>query len=284
MSRAAAPPGLPPWSDYPAFVRRHRALLGALVAVGLLAGFGWSLGRPPSYSATASVVLTPVPKYVTASTIELVAPAVTIDTDAQLLRSPPVLGAVADAAGVPVGSAAEHIGVTASPRTRVLHVTVSASSPGAAAAGADAAVAALGEVRREVLGSLADDQVRRLQGLVREHEQDLASTRADEVVVPAYDDLTAQLLELDAGLAQLEEGRDRPLEAITPAEAPQRADYANTEVPLVSGAMLGLLVGCLAGAASDRAGRRAGATSSTDPRRGGLPRVLDQNQDHRHVA
>ena len=65
-----------------------RADRRARCVVGLLAGFAWSLQQPSTYSATTSVALTPVPKYVTPSTTELVPPEVTIDTDAQLLRQP----------------------------------------------------------------------------------------------------------------------------------------------------------------------------------------------------
>ena len=85
MADVTGRPGLPLWSDYTAFARRNARTIGVLMLVGLLAGFAWSLRQPSTYSATASVALTPVPKYLTPSTTELVAPAVTIDTDAQLL-------------------------------------------------------------------------------------------------------------------------------------------------------------------------------------------------------
>lgn len=285
MARVTSPPGLPLWSDYPRFVRRHRLLIGVLGAVGLLAGFLWSTGQPATYSATASVVLTPVPKYVTPSTVELVPPPVSIDTDAQLLRTPEVLAAVARETGVHVDAAAGQISVTASPRTHVLHVTVAAASPGEAAAAADAAVAALAEVRRDSLGSLTAYQARRLQGLVREHEQALAESQARGVVISGYDALSAQLLELEAEVEILEEARATPLDVIHPAVPPLAADYANTEVPLVSGVMTGLLCGCLAGAVLDRSGRRRAAAPPTDLPRAGVPlRGPTNHEDHHHVV
>jgi len=285
MASVTPAPGLPPWSVYPRFVRRHRLVIAVLGALGLVAGFLWSTGQPTTYSATASVVLVPVPKYVTPSTVELVPPPVTIDTDAQLLRSPEVLAAVARETGVDVDSAGEHLSVTASPRTRVLHVTVSARSSGEAAAADDAAVAALADVRRRSLGSLGAYQARRLRGLVREHEQTLAEAQARGVVIPAYDDLTAQLLELEVGLDALDEARARPLEVVDPAVPPLRADYANTEVPLTSGAMAGLLCGCLAGAALDRTGRRRTRTTPVDLLRDSDPlRAPTDHEDSRHVV
>src|SRR5262245_12748871 len=92
-------PGLPLWSDYTRFARRHIALIGALMFVGGCLGVAWAMQQPRTYSATSSVAMQPVPKYVTPSTTELVAPEVTVDTDAQLLQSPKVLDAMAAALG-----------------------------------------------------------------------------------------------------------------------------------------------------------------------------------------
>jgi uncharacterized protein involved in exopolysaccharide biosynthesis len=254
MGDVTVPPGLPLWSDYTRFARRHRAPIGALLGVGLLAGFAWSLLQPASFSATSSVALTPVPVYVMASATELVPPEVSIDTDAQLLHSPRVQEAVGDALGVDADSASGHLSVTASPHTRVLHVTVRSGSAHLAAEAANAAVAALVEVRRDALGALGDDQLRQLRLLASERDDQLAREQARRLVVPPYDDLFAEILQLRTGLDELEQARREPAVVVQPAVPPRSADYANTEVPVTSGAMLGLLAGCLVGAARDRAG------------------------------
>ncbi|WP_182523404.1 hypothetical protein [Nocardioides dongkuii] len=287
MGGLTAPPGLPLWSDYSAFARRHRTTIAVLAALGLLTGFVWSLGQPASYSATTSVVLAPVPKYVTASTVELVPPPVTIDTDAQLLLTPEVLRAVAQEVGVDEAAVTDHLSVAASPHTRVLHVTVSAASPVAAARAADAAVAALGRARRASLGALTTDQVLRLRQLVLDQEQLLAEAQARGTVVAAYDPLTAQIHELELGLAGLEEAHDEPVDPITPAVPPQAADYANREVPLTSGAMAGVLCGCLLGAARDRSRRPGVSRTALRPatrRRGDPPYPTTPEEDHHHVS
>jgi hypothetical protein len=49
---------------------------------------------------------------------------------------------------------------------------------------------------------------------------------------------------------------------VQPAGPPSEADYANTEVPMTSGAMLGLIGGCLLGAAHDRGRRSRGGHPS----------------------
>jgi uncharacterized protein involved in exopolysaccharide biosynthesis len=276
-------PGLPLWSDYPRFVRRHRALIVALMCLGLLVGFVWSLGRPTSYSATASVVLAPVPKYVTPSTSEIPPPEVTIDTDAQLLHSPEVLTAVADVLDTDADAAGNHLSVTASPNSHVLHVTVSARTPRAAADAADAAVAAFVKVRRASLGALQADQLRQVRLLISGQQELLA----EDVVVPALDSLSAEVLELSNGLRELEEARRQPAIAIDAAVPPRHADRPNTEVPLTSGAMVGLLCACLLGAVRDRTGLlalRRPRPRFAPPPADDLPAGVHQHEDHHHVV
>jgi uncharacterized protein involved in exopolysaccharide biosynthesis len=279
-------PGLPLWSDYTRFVGRHRATIGALMGLGLLAGLAWSQLQPPTFSATASVALAPVPVYVIASTTELVPPEVSIDTDAQLLHSPRVLGAVGDALGKDADVASDHLSVTASPNSHVLHVTVTAASEQLAATAADAAVTAFVEVRRHALGALRRNQLRQLRLLVSDREHLLAKEQARRLVIPAYDALFAQILELRASLHELEEARREPAEVVRPAVPPRDADYANTEVPITSGAMVGLLGGCLLGAARDRArllGHRSASPRIRPHASGHLPDAATRHEDHHHV-
>lgn len=243
--------GLPLLSDHLRFVRRHRVLLAVLVAAGLGVGMVLALRQPTSWSATASVALAPVPKYVTPTT-ELVAPEVTVDTDAQLLLTPEVLGAVATEAGVDAEGARERISVSATPHSHVLHVTVRAGSAERAADAANAAVAALAEVRRDHLGALRDDQVREVRLLLTGHQELLTRIMSRRLVVTATDEAFTHLLSLRAALDELEEARAAPVQVLRPATPPPRADHGNLEVPVVSGAALGLLLGCLLGGVRDR--------------------------------
>jgi uncharacterized protein involved in exopolysaccharide biosynthesis len=286
MGVMTEPPGLPMWSDYTRFVRRHRASIGALTGLGLLAGLAWSLLQQATFSATASVALAPVPVYVTASTTELVPPEVSIDTDAQLLQSPRVLGAVMVALGTDADLASDQLSVTASPNSHVLHVTVTAASPDVASKAADAAVAAFVEVRRDALGALRRGQLRQLRLLVSEQEDQLGEEQARRLVIPAYDDLFAQILELRAILHELEEAKREPAEVVRPAVPPVDPDYANTEVPVTSGAMVGLLGGCLLGAGRDRArllGRQSAVDLVLPHPPGHLPESATRHEDHHHV-
>lgn len=244
--------GLPLWSDHTAFVRRHGRRIGALMVAGVLIGLGWSVLRPDSYTSTVSLSLVPVPAYVTQTADDLAPPAVSIDTDAQLLHSPRVLTAVGDALGTEPAAAGDHLTVTASPNSRVLHVSVTADDATDAAAAAEAAADALVAVRRRALGALSAEQLRQLRFLAARQESILAREQGRRMVTPASDELFSDLLQVRTRLTEIEAARRTPAEVIRPANTPGNADYANAEVPMTSGALLGMLIGCLAGARQDR--------------------------------
>jgi uncharacterized protein involved in exopolysaccharide biosynthesis len=264
-----------------------RALCLALVALGLLAGLAWSLAQPPTYSATASVALAPVPVYATSSTTELAPPAVSIDTDAQLLRSPRVLRASGDALGVDAAAASEHLRVTATPSSSVLHVTLTAASAQEAADAANAAVAAFVDERREALGALRLDQLRQLRLLISTREGLLAQEQRRRLVIPARDDMFDELLQLRTGLRELEEAREQPASVLQPARPPGDADYANAEVPTTSAAMAGLIAACLWGVARDRrrpVGDRATSTPTHRRLSGPLPAIRTTHGEYHHAT
>ena len=272
MGAVTRRPGLPTWSDHTAFLRRHRALIALAMLLGVLVGAAWSWRQPSSYSATASVALAPVPVYVAASTDELVPPEVSVDTDAQLLRSGPVLDAIGQVLGTDREAAEELLRVTATANTHVLHVTVQADTPEHAAAAANAAVAALTDVRRSSLGAHDEDLGRSLRMVLGEH--DVAPEQEDDgpFLVPMEDEQFVRIVGVRASLDELDEARARPVEVVRPAVPPARADYPNTEVALVSGALLGLLAGCLAGLGRDRLPGSRPATP-----------IPTHDEDHRHA-
>jgi uncharacterized protein involved in exopolysaccharide biosynthesis len=282
MAVLREPRGLPLWSEYTHFLRRHRAVVGALTVVGILIGLAGAMLQPAQYSATASVALTPVPVYVKTVADEVVPPEVSIDTDAQLLGSPQVLGAIGHALDVDAEAASEHLSVSASPNSHVLHVTVTAESPEQAAEAANGAVDAFIDRRREALGAIQVDQLRELRFLVSQQERALAKEQARRVLVTETDDLFAQILELRASLDELEQAYSVPAEVVSAAAPPQQRDYPNTEVPVVSGALLGLLVGLLVGMVRDRRRRAPAAHSiTTDPN--DASSSANHYEDYHHV-
>ena len=254
----STPRELPLLSDHVRFVWRHRVLVGVLAVIGVVVGSAWAATQETAYAATASVALTPVPKYVLPTGVGLLPPEVSIDTDAQLLNSPEVLDGVGAALGVPADAAMQQLAVTATANSRVLHVTVRASSPDAAAAAANAAIDGLARARRDSLGSLRLDQLRLLRLWTAGQEKLLAQAQSRRVVIPDTEDLFATVLDLQTSLRELEEARARPVTVLDRAVPPSRSVRSNVEVPLVSGLMLGALLGCLVAAARehDHAHRR----------------------------
>jgi uncharacterized protein involved in exopolysaccharide biosynthesis len=189
--------------------------------------------------------------------------------------------------GTDAERASEHLSVTASPHSHVIHVTVTGPSADEAARAADAAGAAFVDVRRDTLGALWKDQLRQLRTVIRDQEQLLAQEQTSRLVTSSYDDSFAQILRLRASLDELEEARTQPAEVVRPAEPPTSPDHANTEVPVTSGAMVGLLAGCLLGAARDRVPRRRHQPLSpgTHPRApGDLPDDTTRHEDSHHAV
>ncbi|GAA1134155.1 hypothetical protein GCM10009630_35460 [Kribbella jejuensis] len=68
-------------------IRRHRLLVAAVAAVGLLAGIGYALLQPPMYSASALVVLPPPPESASGASTKTQS----IDTQVYIAESGPVL-------------------------------------------------------------------------------------------------------------------------------------------------------------------------------------------------
>ena len=205
------------------------------MAPGLLAGFGWSLLQPSTYSATASVALTPVPIYVTAVDRRAASRPRSASTPTpSCSSSPQVLRGVGDALGTDAEPAVEHLSrhrVTQQPRSprdrdgRLPHARPPTPP--------NAAVAAFIDVRRDALGALASDQLRQLRLLVTDQE-DAAGPGAGQPARRSRPPTTCspRLLELRTGLDELEEARSEPARVVRPACRPRAPDYANTEVPI----------------------------------------------------
>ena len=193
----------------------------------------------------------------------------------------------ADALGVHEAAAGEHLSVTASPNTQVLHLTVASTSPRRAADAANAAVAALVEVRRQTLGAFRLDELRQLRLLISTQEQLLAKEQSRRLVIAANNELFASILELRRSLHELEEARLQPADVVGSAQPPTVPDHANTEVPVTSGALIGLLAGCLLGCARDRnllAGRLPGRAPGPPSSPGRSPGADLRTKEYDHVA
>ena len=81
------------------------------------------------------------------------------------------------------------------------------------------------------------------------------------------------------------EARQTPADIVDPAVPPLKHDYANKEVPIVSGGMLGFLAGVLIGIAQDRRRRfRSQITAAPSARPfDAQPGAVTRHEDHHYV-
>ncbi len=137
--RSGRPPavrgGLVRLDRYLLALRDGAPIVAAAGVCGLLGALAWVQVRPSPYQASASMLLPSPPRY----------PAVgdgpvTVDTEAQLLASDAVTKAAAQASHQSVPAVVARMSVTATPNTRVLHVSLSAPHADDAEAGVAAAV------------------------------------------------------------------------------------------------------------------------------------------------
>lgn len=121
---------------YVRLARRQVAALLVLAALGALAGGVYEAGRTPEHAATQSILIPDD------SATTLRAPP-TIDTDAQLVTADPVLAALERVQpGVSRDDLASRLTVSASPNTRILHISYTAGSAPAAVVGVRAVTTA----------------------------------------------------------------------------------------------------------------------------------------------
>jgi uncharacterized protein involved in exopolysaccharide biosynthesis len=262
----------PELGHYLAFARRHARALVVCAAVGVVCATGWQLRQPPTYTATASVLLTPVPGYVDTDPAGREPRTVTIDTDAQLVRSAAPVAAVARALGQDPATTLAGLRLSAPSLTEVLEVSYTDGDPRDARLGAAVAARSLINARREYLAALQPGQIGVLQLEVTRRAAELDALAAAGASRTRRETLAEALATLRSRLAGLYAARRTPGEVLQAPRLPDAPDPTDPEVPLTSGLLLGLLAGCGAGALRDagqrrRADRSASIASTSSPNR-----------------
>lgn len=238
---------LPRLEDYTAFVRRYLALL----CIGMLTGAGVGLvivlQQQPVYTATARVLLAPLPAHAETTAVDDVTPTlVTIDTDAQLVNSASVVDAVATATGLPEAEVRSALTVTAEPLTQVLRISFVATHAERAAEGAEAAAQQLLVARGNVLTGTGQ-QVSALRDSITTLRREIQQAETGPMKTPLRVELAEQLATLSDVLAgSADTGR-----VMNHASVPREAHVPNPEVTVASGAMVGLLLAVALGAVYD---------------------------------
>jgi hypothetical protein len=241
-----------PLSFYARFVRRHLIVLVACVLLGLAVASVMVVREPRPYRASAAVLLTPLPSYVSTDPSNPVPPNITIDTEAALVTSDITARAVARATGADLATVRANLLVSARPLTAVLDIAYSAARPAQAARGASVAARALLQQRKSLVLSKQAVPNILLERQIRSLEE--AATQEAQSLIPSATELAA----IEDDLEKLRNIRDTaqkartlPGRVIEAARVPRTLEPARLAVPVVSGALLGVLAGVAIGAWRD---------------------------------
>ncbi len=219
-------------------VRAAAPLVLAGLLLGLGAGVALHATTPVQQEATVTLELSSVSPLLDPSPSALAGRPVTVDTDAQILRSDDIVGPVATASGRTPEQVRADLAATARPLTRVLDLHFRTPDAATALAGAGRAADAFLEVRERLV--LAPT----LDFLEKVARAPLSTTgQVDEPLVDLEGDLSQGLISQEDRAAAL--ALELPT-AGTVLQAPRITaadDRGDAEVPVASGAALGALLG-----------------------------------------
>ncbi|GGO70249.1 Wzz/FepE/Etk N-terminal domain-containing protein [Nonomuraea cavernae] len=252
----------PTLAGYAAFVRRHLITIVLLVAAGTGAGLIQGMLTPPTYTASTQVFApaTPVHPGLERKPDQRLPRDVTIDTEAQLLRSSPVMDRVAAALGVNRQGAAEAITISVPANSRLITVQVRDRDPERALAAVIVATDSYLSLRRQIVAGIRQRQLEALQsriGVVEVRLDTLSkgSVRRDAASRTRRASMIRQINELERQVSRIQRQSETTGEVVRAASVPRRPDRDNNEVPVASYAALGLLAGVVMGMLRDRRGR-----------------------------
>lgn len=238
-----------------------RVLAGALI--GMAAGVAWIISTPKTYQATVAVELSEVAAQVSLTEDGPQGQDVSIDTDALIGSSDAVVGSVARAVGQSPSQVREHLAIAARPLTRVMTMTFTASSAGTATRGAqEAAQTFLQERERLIVGPVRDYLT-----LVSEEQLSTGSTNRAGAAVESEADLWSIQLRRQAAVAK-QLRLSSPGEILEDARLTAVGYRGEREVPVATGAALGVLVVLAVGALRARrpqTGRRQSPRQPVGP-------------------
>jgi Capsular polysaccharide biosynthesis protein len=257
-------------SPFVSLLGRHRLLTGLCVLAGMLGGALVYAVVPATYTATAQVLVTPTG--VQDQTNQL-GPRqrenLNLDTEAQIAQSAVVAGRAAEKLGIKdIDELRRHVTINVPPNSAILSFSFTASSPSAAAAGAQAFATAYLANREATAAQTLAAQQKLLAAAIREADKDLAAVTASlpTLAKGSAEHMTAtrrqtmlnrQIASLTARADTLKTVAVTPGTVISPARPPDAPTGPGLPLFVGSGLFLGLLVG--SGAAVYRDGRSRAA-------------------------
>ncbi|CAM3582620.1 Wzz/FepE/Etk N-terminal domain-containing protein [Nocardioides zeicaulis] len=273
---------LPPTARAPfgRALRHHVALVAVLLVLGAVGGWLYAASAPVTYTSTTRVLINPSVGNPFSSTPSSVRQDqdTSLETEAQMVRSTEVLGAVVDrSTGLTVAGVARRLQVSVPPSTQILEISFSADDPELARQVTDAVASAYLANRDARFKTVQDERVGRLETQTVRTVEDLRSaTTAAQKGTAAQkafnnelaDALRNELVNLRAQRTALENLTAPAGTVVSPASRPAGAPLLTTLVPPVGGAVAGLVVGCLLALLLERA--RGTVRSAAEVRQAGL--------------
>jgi uncharacterized protein involved in exopolysaccharide biosynthesis/Mrp family chromosome partitioning ATPase len=271
---------------------RHHALLIAACALGglILAGL-FTVVRPATYVASASVLVNPAQGNPFAPQSEGDS-LVSLETEAQVVQSDAVttlaLNRLPD--GVTRGALQGGLSVVIPPNTQVLQISSSAPGAPAARRRAQAYATAYLDFRRQQARRTLDEQLASIQQQINRANDQLqaagaAAAQADTSEELAFQQDLAQalhdeLVELRASrLTQVQDSLTQPGRVISPAQQPLRPAGLPVALLLLVGAVAGLLLGLVLALVRETRGDTV--YELADIERAGLPVVAALRRRYR---
>lgn len=258
----------PMLADYGQFLRRHRMLLVAMLGVGLLGGVLTVVAEGDTYTAHVSVLTPAVPMNAAPDPSGRPPEDVTMDTEAQLLRSGEVLRRLTNL-GPETGdprTIRDRISLTVPPNTRVLVIHFQAPTADGAKAGADVVADTFLRYRHQLLVSRRERDLESLRSRIASLQGQLDSLSAggdkgdtalrEDTTSARRQTLVGQIEDLQEQLASVDEPAADTGTVVRASERPLRPDDANDEVTFASAVGMGLLAGLGLGLVRDRLPRR----------------------------
>lgn len=245
-------------ADYGMLLRRRWRIVAASLLLGTIVGFVTMRVVPPTYEATANVLV--LPTDVAGSTGNVAGGRtqgeVNLDTEAQLVTSASVAADAKELMRAQETGAelAERIEITVPPNSAVLSITYSDNTPAKAARGARAFATSYLDYREETAEKQADAQAATLERQRKGLQKKLKRTTEEIAMLPDGSSeeelanaekrsLTSQISDLGAKLTPLRDPSVNPGKIISDAAPPAEPSQPIPLLFLVSGAALGLLAG-----------------------------------------
>lgn len=251
-------------ADYVSLLRRRWPAVLLLLAAGTGGGAALLWVVPPSYTASAQVLVTPTGlQEQTNQVTNRQREPLNLDTEAQIARSALVSGRVSQA----LRTTPDPVEVSVPPNTSVLELSYTASGPAAAAAGANAYAQAYLATRGEAATRALDVQLKALLSKLRQVNASLSTvvaglpglakgTAERAMALQRQNVLGRQVYNLTVRYDALKTVAVTPGSVISPAVAPTEPGSPRPPLYLGSGLMIGLLAGAGLAWLGDRRARR----------------------------